>query len=63
MRGDGVVLDEYSTLVNPELRINNDEYHSITNADVKSAPTFAHIAGDVLAYPHDHERLAMPDDR
>lgn len=49
MRGDGVVLDEYSTLVDPELRITNDEYHGITNADVRGAPTFAHIAGDVLA--------------
>ncbi|HEX5541633.1 MAG TPA: 3'-5' exonuclease [Micromonospora sp.] len=50
MRGDGVVLDEYSTLVNPGLRITNDEYHGITNADVKHAPTFQQIAGDVLAY-------------
>lgn len=50
MRGDGVVLDEYSTLVDPGLRITNDEYHGITNADVEGAPTFAQIAGDVLAY-------------
>ncbi|MEQ4303886.1 3'-5' exonuclease [Plantactinospora sp. B6F1] len=50
MRGDGVVLDEYSTLVNPGLRITNDEFHEITNADVKHAPTFKDIAGDVLAY-------------
>ncbi|WP_434740284.1 3'-5' exonuclease [Micromonospora sp. SH-82] len=50
MRGDGVVLDEYSTLVDPEKqRINNSEYHGITVADVRSAPTFAAIAGDVLA--------------
>lgn len=51
MRGDGVVLDEYSTLVNPEKKsINNSEYHGITIADVRTAPTFAEIAGDVLAY-------------
>ncbi|MER7165305.1 3'-5' exonuclease [Micromonospora sp. NPDC000207] len=51
MRGDGVVLDEYSTLVNPEKqRINNSEYHGITIADVRTAPTFADIAGDVSAY-------------
>ncbi|OUC96339.1 exonuclease domain-containing protein [Streptosporangium minutum] len=50
MRGDGVVLDEYSTLVDPKMRIANDEYHGITNADVKGAPTFEQIAGDVLAY-------------
>ncbi|MBE1563595.1 exonuclease domain-containing protein [Nonomuraea africana] len=50
MRGDGVVLDEYSTLVAPGIRIANDEYHGITNAVVKGAPTFQQIAGDVLAY-------------
>lgn len=50
MRGDGVVLDEYSTLVDPGLLISNDEYHGITNAIVKGAPAFQHIAGDVLAY-------------
>ncbi|WP_068927487.1 exonuclease domain-containing protein [Planobispora rosea] len=49
MRGDGVVLDEYSTLVNPGIRITNDEYHGITSANVKGAPTFEHVAGDVLA--------------
>ncbi|MFV2086815.1 PolC-type DNA polymerase III [Micromonospora sp. LOL_021] len=53
MRGDGVVLDEYSTLINPGMRINNDEYHGITNADVKHAPTFQQAAGDVLAYLRD----------
>lgn len=50
MRGDGVVLDEYSTLVDPGVRITNDEYHGITNALVRGAPTFQHVAGDVLAY-------------
>ncbi|MEU8039391.1 3'-5' exonuclease [Streptosporangium sp. NPDC049078] len=50
MRGDGVVLDEYSTLVDPGMRITNDEYHGITNADVKGAPTFEQVAGDLLAY-------------
>ncbi|GAA1190122.1 exonuclease domain-containing protein [Prauserella alba] len=50
MRGDGVVLDEYSTLVNPQTRITNDEYHDITDVDVQLAPTFAQISGDVLAY-------------
>ncbi|PWU51824.1 DNA polymerase III subunit epsilon [Micromonospora sp. S4605] len=53
MRGDGVVLDEYSTLVNPCLRISNDEFHGITNADVQHAPRFQDIAGDVLAYLSD----------
>ena len=49
MRGDGFVLDEYSTLVNPHLRITNDEFHGITDADVQHAPAFEEIAGDVLA--------------
>lgn len=49
MRGDGVVLDEYSTLVDPQLRITNDEYHGITNVEVKGAPTFEGIVGDLLA--------------
>lgn len=49
MRGDGVVLDEYSTLVDPQLRITNDEYHGITNVEVKGAPTFDRIAGELLA--------------
>lgn len=53
MRGDGTVLDEYSTLVNPGMRINNEEHHGITNADVKGAPTFEQVAGDVLAYLSD----------
>lgn len=53
MRGDGTVLDEYSTLVNPGMRINNEEHHGITNADVKAAPTFDQVAGDVLAYLSD----------
>jgi DNA polymerase-3 subunit epsilon len=50
MRGDGLVLDEYSTLINPELSITNDKFHGITDAHVTGAPTFAQVAGDVLAY-------------
>lgn len=50
MRGDGTVLDEYSTLINPGMRINNEQHHGITNAEVKTAPTFEQAAGDMLAY-------------
>jgi len=53
MRGDGVVLDEYATLVNPGVRIGNDEFHGITNADVRDAPAFQQVAGDLLAYLSD----------
>lgn len=37
----------------PGLRISNDEFHGITNSDVKHSPTFKEIAGDVLAYLSD----------
>lgn len=50
MRGDGLVLDEYATMVNPGVPITNAEYHGITDADARYAPTFQQIAGDVLAY-------------
>ncbi|WP_083973957.1 3'-5' exonuclease [Herbidospora daliensis] len=50
MCGDGVVLDEYSTLVDPMSPITNDVYHGITDTIVKGSPRFDHIAGDVLAY-------------
>jgi DNA polymerase-3 subunit epsilon len=50
MRGDGTVLDEYSTLVNPGVPITNDEFHGITDADVRYAPPFNQVVGDVLAY-------------
>lgn len=53
MRGDGTILDEYATLVNPGVRITNEELHEITDADVAHAPTFDQIAGDVLAYLRD----------
>ncbi|GAB2806415.1 hypothetical protein GCM10027176_09280 [Actinoallomurus bryophytorum] len=48
MRGDGEVLDEYSTLVSPECSIHNDVYHGITDVHVSGAPTFSQVAGDVL---------------
>jgi len=50
MRGDGTVLDEYSTLVDPGRPITNSEYHGITDLHVREAPAFADVAGDVLAY-------------
>lgn len=50
MRGDGYVLDEFTTLVNPQLsRINNSHVHGITTAVIEDAPTFGEIAGDLLA--------------
>ncbi|AAZ54752.1 exonuclease [Thermobifida fusca YX] len=50
MRGDGTVLDEYSTLVNPGSSIRNSAFHGITDTWVKTAPSFDQVAGDLLAY-------------
>lgn len=52
MRGDGTVVDEYSTLVNPLRPVPYDDHAEITDAQVGRAPTFNRIAGDLL------ERLA-----
>lgn len=54
MRGDGTVLDEYATLVDPQRPISDDDMpHEITAADVRGAPTFDQVAGDLLAYLSD----------
>ena len=53
MRGDGTVLDEYSTLVDPGVPLSNTEFHQITDAQVAHAPSFADIAGDLIAYLSD----------
>ncbi|MES0837905.1 PolC-type DNA polymerase III [Nocardiopsis tropica] len=53
MRGDGTVVDEYSTLVNPQRPVPYDEHSEITDAQVGRAPTFDRIAGDLLAYLSD----------
>ncbi|HEY8473596.1 MAG TPA: 3'-5' exonuclease [Natronosporangium sp.] len=53
MRGNGEVLDEYATLVDPEQTITHGLPCRITNADLQGAPTFAQIAGDLLAYLRD----------
>lgn len=50
MRGDGTVLDEYSTLVHPGVPIRNGEFHGITDVDVKGAPVFTEVADDVQRY-------------
>jgi DNA polymerase-3 subunit epsilon len=38
---------EFTSLVNPERQMGATRIHGIRDADVKSAPTFADIAGDV----------------
>lgn len=50
MRGDGTVVDEYATLVNPGRPVHNDHFHGITGAQVADAPSFADIAGDLITH-------------
>ncbi|HXK59351.1 MAG TPA: 3'-5' exonuclease [Acidobacteriota bacterium] len=52
VRADGTVIDEYQTLVNPLRDVGPTWIHGITNDDVRHAPLFPEIAGDVA------ERLA-----
>ncbi|RKT54438.1 DEAD/DEAH box helicase [Saccharothrix australiensis] len=42
--GDGTVLDEWSSLVDPRRRLRATSVHGITEADLTGAPTFADLA-------------------
>lgn len=44
----GQVIDEYSTIVNPQRDAGPIHIHQLTNAELRSAPAFLDIAGDVL---------------
>lgn len=46
---DGAVADEWSTLVNPERDLGPQHVHGIQASDVRAAPTFAEVAGDLAA--------------
>jgi len=47
--GNGTVLDEFATLVNPQRGIGaSSDVHGISDADVVEAPTFAEVWPDVL---------------
>ncbi|MDX6352149.1 MAG: polymerase subunit epsilon, partial [Streptomyces sp.] len=50
LRADGTVLEEFSTLVDPQRRISRDNQslHGISNQDVAGAPLFAQVAGTLL---------------
>jgi len=49
VRGDGTVIDEWSTLVNPVRDVGPTSVHGITASDVADAPMFADVLGDVLS--------------
>lgn len=44
----GSVIDHYTTLVNPDRDLGPTHIHGISASDVKGAPVFADIAGDVF---------------
>lgn len=49
-RADGMVLDEYSTLVHPQRRISHDaaECNNLTLAELDGAPVFGEVYPDLL---------------
>lgn len=47
------IIKEFCTLINPQRDIGPTHIHGITARDVKNAPTFEEIAGNVLSFfPH-----------
>lgn len=48
MAPDGQIQSEYETLVNPNRDLGPTHIHQISAADVRHAPQFADVAGDVL---------------
>lgn len=44
---DGVVTDEWCTLVNPERDLGPQHIHGVRASDVRMAPTFVELAGDL----------------
>jgi DNA polymerase III subunit epsilon len=44
---DGAVEDEYATLLNPGRDLGATHVHGLTAADVRDAPTFPEVVGDV----------------
>lgn len=48
VRGDGTVLSEWSTLINPLRDIGAADVHGIADRDIIDAPVFQEVAGDAL---------------
>jgi DNA polymerase-3 subunit epsilon len=46
--GSGGIIDEYSTLVNPKRDVGSTQIHGLSAGQLKNAPEFIDIAGDVL---------------
>jgi DNA polymerase III subunit epsilon len=52
LSAEGECLDEYETLVNPERDVGPTHIHGITARDIRDAPTFGEVAGDIAARLH-----------
>lgn len=48
--GDGHIVSEYSTLINPQRKIGATEIHGLTDDDVAGAPTFAQVADEIARH-------------
>lgn len=53
---EGVIVDEWISLINPQSHFErmNVRIHGITDVDVKGAPTFSEVATKVTSYFKDH---------
>ena len=47
---DGVVVDEWCTLINPQRDLGPQHIHGIQASELRDAPTFADVAGDLARY-------------
>ncbi|HEX3792333.1 MAG TPA: 3'-5' exonuclease [Pseudonocardiaceae bacterium] len=47
-RGDGTIIDEYCTLINPQRRMGAGDIHQLTGRDVADAPVIAEVWPDVI---------------
>lgn len=47
--------EKFESLINPEIEISEEvtKIHGITNEDVKNAPTFSHIANEIVSFIKD----------
>jgi DNA polymerase III epsilon subunit-like protein len=49
--GDALsIQDHFSTLIDPNISINNTFDHGITDEDVKGAPTFSNVAEQIVSF-------------
>lgn len=46
---DGTITDDWSTLVNPDRDLGPQAIHGIRAADVRRAPRFEHLVGEIIA--------------